>query len=203
MTRLALRLVMVLGQREEEIAGMPISELQGIDGDKPLWRIRGDRTKNKLPHQLPLPALAVAIIREAIAQGGGSPFVFANDRTGRAIEGPALRKAMQRTCTRLGIVGEGARPGQRPSPHDLRRTVGTLMRQAGIDVETRAHIFNHVSGAKGKVTSWNYDAGEHNVEKLAGLRRWEARLLGIVSGENQNTVNVIPFVPEQIAGLSP
>ena len=197
MTRLALRLVIVLGQRETEVAGLPVAELHGLDTLFPLWRLPGERTKNKLPHQLPLPPLAVSIIREAMAlgsdtKGKGSAFVFANEQTGIAMEGPALRKAMQRMCTRLGITGDGGRPGQRPSPHDLRRTVGTLMRECGVDVEGRGHVFNHIGGAKSKVTSWNYDAGEHNREKLAALMKWEARLKAIVEGGGAGS-NVVPL----------
>ena len=102
---------------------------------------------------------------------------------------------MQRMCRRLGIAGEGGKVNeagelvQHPSPHDLRRTVGTLMRKAGVDTEVRAHKYNHVGGAKSKVTSWNYDAGEHNDEKLGGLKKWEARLLAIVAAQS----NVVPF----------
>ena len=195
MTRLALKLVIILGQREEEVAGLPVSELHDLDGASPMWKLPAGRSKNKLPHQLPLPPLAVKVIKEAVALGRGSPWVFVNDASSNAITGPALRRAMQRMCKRLGIAGEGGKVNdagelvQHPSPHDLRRTVGTLMRKAGVDTEIRAHIFNHVGGAKSKVTSWNYDAGEHNDEKLGGLLKWEARLLAIVSAQS----NVVPF----------
>jgi hypothetical protein len=37
-----------------------------------------------------------------------------------------------------------------------------------------------VSGAKSKVTSWNYDAGEHDQEKRAALEKWELELRRIV-----------------------
>jgi hypothetical protein len=65
-------------------------------------------------------------------------------------------------------------------PHDIRRTVGTTMRKLGISVEDRSHVFNHISGAKAKVTSWNYDAGEHDDEKRAALEKWERELRRIV-----------------------
>ena len=65
-------------------------------------------------------------------------------------------------------------------PHDIRRTIGTSMRKLGVSTEDRGHVFNHVSGAKSKVTSWNYDAGEHDQEKRAALEKWESELRRIV-----------------------
>ena len=62
------------------------------------------------------------------------------------------------------------------SPHDIRRTIGTAMRKLSVSVEDRGHVFNHVSGAKSKVTSWQYDAGEHDVEKRTALEKWEREL---------------------------
>jgi hypothetical protein len=49
-----------------------------------------------------------------------------------------------------------------------------------VSVEDRGHLFNHISGAKSKVTSWNYDAGEHDVEKRAAIERWERELRRVV-----------------------
>jgi hypothetical protein len=78
-------------------------------------------------------------------------------------------------CKRMNPKIEGV------GPHDIRRTVGTTMRKLGISVEDRGHVFNHISGAKGKVTSWNYDAGEHDGEKLVALEKWERELIRLVS----------------------
>jgi hypothetical protein len=65
-------------------------------------------------------------------------------------------------------------------PHDIRRTIGTALRKLGVSVEDRGQVFNHISGAKAKVTSWNYDAGEHDHEKHAALEKWERELLRII-----------------------
>jgi hypothetical protein len=60
--------------------------------------------------------------------------------------------------------------------HCIGRTIGTTMRKLGVSVEDRGYVFNHISGAKAKVTSWNYDAGEHDVKKVAALNKWNAYL---------------------------
>lgn len=162
-TRLALKLLIVTGQRRGEVIGMKRSEIEGS-----WWTIPGERTKNALPHRVPLGATAYQIIREA-----GSPYLFPSTKTDGPIRPDAVTKQLARTCKRLGIEGVG--------PHDIRRTVGTTLRKLGVSVEDRSHVFNHISGAKSKVTSWNYDAGEHDLEKLQALEKWELELLRIVS----------------------
>ena len=65
-------------------------------------------------------------------------------------------------------------------PHDFRRTCGTTLRKLGVSVEDRAHVLNHISGAKSKVTAWNYDAGEHDDEKRRALQKWEEQVRAVV-----------------------
>ena len=57
----------------------------------------------------------------------------------------------------------------------------------GVSVEDRSYVFNHVSGAKSNVTSWNYDAGEHDDEKRRALQLWEGELKRIVG------LNLVPM----------
>ena len=156
--RRAIKLLMVTGQRRGEVIGMAKSE---IDGD--WWTIPKERTKNALPHRVPLTATAQAILKEAIEASGDSAFVFPSGKTEGAIRPDAVTKQLQRLCRRMNPRIEGL------GPHDIRRTVGTNMRKLGISVEDRSHVLNHVSGAKAKTTSWNYDAGEHEFREAFSL----------------------------------
>src|SRR5690606_9341537 len=61
-TILAIRFAVVTGQRRAEIAGAARSE---IDDDNALWNVPGERTKNGAPNVVPLPRLALDIIRAA------------------------------------------------------------------------------------------------------------------------------------------
>ena len=54
-----VRLLMLTGQRREEVAGMRWSEL---DLGKGLWSLPAERTKNRRPHDVPLSAEALALI---------------------------------------------------------------------------------------------------------------------------------------------
>ncbi len=118
--------------------------------------------------------MVVRVIREAIEASGSSKYVFPSTRTEGPLRGDAVTKHYERICRRTDpkIVGLG--------PHDIRRTIGSTMRKLRTSTEDRGHVFNHVSGAKAKVTSWNYDPGEHDDEKSAALEKWERELRRIV-----------------------
>ena len=174
--RRALKLLIVTGQRRAEVIGMRKDELD-LAVSNAWWTIPGRRTKNRLPHRVPLTKTALAIVRDAIEDSGTSEFVFPSRKSGTIglpIRADAVTRQLQRMCKKMTPEIKGL------GPHDLRRTCGTEMRKLRISVEDRGYVFNHVSGAKSKVTSWNYDAGEHDVEKQRALQSWERELRKIV-----------------------
>ena len=170
--RRALKLLLVTGQRRAEIIGMKKQELD-LTEDDAWWHIPGTRTKNRLPHRVPLTRTAAQILKSAIEESGEGPFVFPSRKAstiGAPVRADAVTRQLQRLCKSMEPKIEGL------GPHDLRRTVGTEMRKLGVTVEDRGYVFDHVSGAKSKVTSWNYDAGEHDTEKRRALELWEVEL---------------------------
>lgn len=182
-TRRALKLLFLTGQRRGEVIGMRKDELNLAEGDA-WWSLPTERTKNKLPHRVPLTKMAVAVILEAIAANGSSEFVFPSRRTANAIMPDAVTKSLQRLCRRMIPKIEGL------GPHDIRRTVGMTLRKLGVTVEDRSYLFNHISGAKSKVTSWNYDPGEHDDEKRSAINKWEGELRRIVGLDSCNVVEL-------------
>ena len=56
----AVRLRLLLGQRGGETAGMEWSEVDLTAG---VWSLPGTRTKNRRPHVVPLPPMAVALLK--------------------------------------------------------------------------------------------------------------------------------------------
>lgn len=171
--RRAIKLLFALGQRRGETIGMRKVELDLTEGDA-WWTIPAARTKNGLPHRVPLTKTALVVLKEAIADSGNGDFVFPSAKTNQPVRADAVTKTLQRMCARKSLSIEGL------GPHDIRRTAGTSMRKLGISVEDRGHVFNHVSGAKSKVTSWNYDAGEHDDEKRRALDAWDRELRRVV-----------------------
>lgn len=78
-----LKLAVLLGQRNTEITGARRSELRGMDGDNPLWRIPPGRMKRRREHFVPLSRQAAAIFREALKDAGESEYVFPGSTHGR------------------------------------------------------------------------------------------------------------------------
>jgi integrase len=190
-TRRAVSLLLLTGQRRSEVAAARIAN---VDLVHRVWTIPAERvgrdregaSKNGLRHTVPLSPMALEVFMAAIESAGRSPFVFPSHKTNSALRGDSITQFLDRNGTRLKIDGLGA--------HNLRRTVGQRMRIAGVPVDHRAYVLNHVDEAKSKVTSWNYDPGDHDAEKLAALEKWEAALRSILDVNEINSLTTAPLV---------
>ena len=161
------RLLLLTGQRLNEVAGMPWDELQ----DDGMWDLPGERTKNGLPNMVPLPPLALSIIN-AIPRIEGCPFIFStNGRT--PISGWSKIKR------ELDVAMGNPKPWRL---HDLRHTAATGMDELGIDTVVIELILNHISGRRGGIAG-RYNKGERMDARRAALHRWSQHIEGLVSGK--------------------
>jgi integrase len=167
----SVRLLALLGQRREEVGGMRWSELSP---DLSPWSIPGERTKNKRPHQVPLPRQAIAIL-EALPRREGRNHVFGAGNGG--FSGWSRCKA--RLGARCGVTGWRL--------HHLRHAFVTHCAELGLGMP---HVIesavNHQSGHKGGIAG-RYNKALYAEEKARLLQRWADHLLG--EGEAQ----VIPL----------
>jgi integrase len=176
--QIVLQLCLLLMLRECEVVGMQVSEL---DLDQGLWLIPAERMKGNREHLVPLPPVAIGLIREAmrLRPGVDSIFVFPSPR--RAVDKPmredSVTHAMEGIVKALGI--------ENASPHDLRRTASTFAtsERVGVTPFIRSKLLAHStpSGGGAAVSNIHYDRNEYVVEKRAALRVWADVLLGIVS----------------------
>jgi integrase len=175
---LALRLVLVLGCRPGEVAGISRNELEFDKRGAPVsWLIPAERTKNGRAHFVPLSPLARDLTAEALQLSKSSEHVFPSPTNGGAVASHAMSVAMQR----LGKDQPDA-----PSAHDLRRTCATRLSAAGVRGEDIAAILNHV---RADVTGKHYDQYQRSEEKRAALARWSRILTTII--ERESSANVI------------
>jgi integrase len=119
-----IRLLILTGQRREEVAAMRWSE---FDFDKNLWRIGAERTKNGLLHEVPLPKEVAKVLK---AHGGreGRDLVFGS-REG-PFQGWGNAKIALEGRIRANL---GEKSGLKPwRLHDLRRTAATRMNELGV-----------------------------------------------------------------------
>jgi integrase len=164
-----VRLLLLTGQRRDEVGGMPRSEL---DLDRGHWRLPGERTKNGLPHDVPLSSQAAGILRAVLAQGEGEQ-VFGS--SGFASWGRC--KARLDAALKLPPW----------TLHDLRRTAVTGMVEIGVAPHVVEAVVNHVSGHKGGVAGV-YNRATYAAEKRAALQRWADHVGRIVAGEQVGKV---------------
>jgi integrase len=155
-----VRLLLLTGQRREEIGGLRWSE---IDLDRGLIVWPPARTKNKRQHELPLSAQACAILerqphrkdRDLIFGIGEGPFSGWSD----------CKAALD---ARLGHRKTKAKPWRL---HDLRRTAATGMAELGVQPHIIEAVLNHVSGHKAGVAGI-YNRARYEGEMRDALTKW-------------------------------
>jgi integrase len=180
-----VRLLMLTGQRREEVAGMGWPEL---DLDRALWTIPSARTKNKLEHEVPLPHQAVALLPK---KREGRDFVFGRGKKGsfsgysrskaRLVEAIAKHRAHEAGHDPEDVdLEEWQLQGW--TLHDLRRTADTVMHEIGIEPHIVEAVLNHVSGHKGGVAG-TYNRARYREPKRIALQHWADWLEATVAGK--------------------
>ena len=172
----ACKLLLLTGCRRDEIALMTRDEL---NEDQTMLRLPGDRTKNGLPHEVPLPPLARDILK-------GLPQVF--EKFVFSTNGTAPVSGFNKIKERLDavIAGEAKKEKGKFAPwrlHDLRRTCATGMAEIGVLPHVIEAVLNHVSGTKGGVAGV-YQHAAYPREKKAALEKWADYVTGIVTGRD-------------------
>jgi integrase len=165
----------VTAQRVGEVAGMARSEL---DLKAREWRLPGERTKNGAAHVVPLSDLALAVIKEAMADDGEhAKYVFPcgdGSLSPVAVARTILRAhetTKERPLGRFGIAPWSA--------HDLRRTALTGMARLGVAPIVLGHVANHRTTTRAGVTLAVYSQYTYDREKREALDLWADRLEAI------------------------
>jgi integrase len=152
----AVRILMLTGQRVEEIARLHVdnwdSEEKIIDWSK---------TKNGSPHAIPVPPIAAELIESIKPNEHGWFFPSAMDPK-RPVSHGTLYSFMWRQRDR-GVIPV-------VTNRDLRRTWKTLAGQAGVPKEIRDRIQNL---ALQDVSSRSYDRWNYMREKRSGMAKWD------------------------------
>jgi integrase len=155
-----IQMTLLLGQRREEVAQMEWAELDLGAG---LWIIPAARYKTGIEHAVPLPDIAIDLIRSVPKKC--DRWIFAT-RPGMHFRG--FSKAKIRLDTLSGVTGWRV--------HDLRRTMRTGLAELRVDPDTAERVTGHVIGGIRGI----YDRYSYLDEKREALVRWAAHLMGIV-----------------------
>jgi integrase len=176
-----VRLLALTGQRREEVGGMLWSEL---DLERGTWTLAGARTKNKMPHVVPLAPKAIEIIKSAPRRA--SERVFGEGSSGNGFMGWAHCKAMldQRITA---VRGQEAGPIAHWRLHDIRRTVATGMAELGVEPHIVEAVLNHRSGHKSGVAG-TYNRAAYERQVRAALLLWADHVQSIISGAERKVI---------------
>jgi integrase len=192
-SRLALRLALLNGCRIGEIAGMARGELANLnDPERAEWLVPAVRVKQRKEKQgpprsqlVPLSPMARDIVLELLADiGPDAQHLMPNRARNGYMPAHTLTNAMTGLADVVDLPSWAA---DRPTAHDLRRTVETRLSSLGIPKEDRDAVLGHV---KSDVGSRHYDRYDRAAEKRRALNLWSRALEGILSGR---TGTVLPL----------
>ena len=170
--KLALHLLILTMVRKSELIRAKWSE---IDFDRRLWSLPAARSKNSLPHLVPLSSSVIAILRrqqrERVHVGEPCPWVFtSNGKTPFS----GWSQSKRRLDERSGISDWRL--------HDLRRTLVTGMNE---ELRIAPHVVeavvNHVTGATKQGAAGVYNRALYLDERRRALQRWSRYVLNHVA----------------------
>jgi len=181
---LAIKLLLSIGQRVEEVLQAPWSE---FDADEMLWRIpaerRKTRNKNTVDHLVPLCDFHIKLLEELKQYTGSSVYLFPHKDGDRPRGADALSQAVYRFC-RPGP--ESKREAFEPFvPKDCRRTFKTLAGSIGISLEMRNRLQGH---AFQDVGSTHYDQWDYLDDKRDAMNKYCHWLDALVTGKKRGKV---------------
>ncbi|CAN5618962.1 site-specific integrase [soil metagenome] len=169
-----VRLLIVTGQRREEVSGLQWEELDRTERE---WCLPGDRTKNGEPSTVPLNDLAIAEL-DKVAKGDRWPRRGRVFPTSSGAGFTAYSKGKNKLDELIAADGGGPLPQWRL--HDLRRTLATGFQRLGVRFEVTEAVLNHVGGSRSGVAGI-YQRHDWRDEKREALRIWSGHISKILA----------------------
>jgi integrase len=173
-----VRLLVLTGARRTEVGGMCESELVrhgGPLGDGSVtWTIPGERTKNKLPLELVLPAWIAKHVPLPLSGDNTRDHLFGADS---AIGFNGWKHGRARLDRMIKQAGHVMAPWVL---HDLRRTFVTRLNDLGVLPFVIEALVNHVSGGAKAGIAGTYNKAAYREPKKAALALWSEHVRSLV-----------------------
>lgn len=168
-----VKLLMLTGQRRDEIADLHWAEISADAINLPK-----ERTKNSRAHDVPLSTQALAVL-EKVTQREDREYLFGQGKGG--FSGFSRSK---------NVLDKAAGLETEWTLHDLRRTMATRMADLGVQPHIIEAVLNHVSGHKAGVAGV-YNRSTYAAEKRAALDLWGSHVaLLLARAEGGNVVQL-------------
>lgn len=191
LTQLALRLLLVTGQRRQEVTGARRAEI--LDAEC-AWYIPAERTKVLRAHKVPLSPLAMQVIQQiddererlATIRDTGNPkdseWLFPSPLSDRPITPASVTRAMRKNRQNMGLGNI--------TPHDFRRTMTTKLSEFGISRFNVERLLNHTDDS---TAGRHYDWNDYFEPKRQALEAWAGWLDETIYGDSPPTEKVVPL----------
>jgi len=166
-----VRLLILTGQRRDEVGAMAWSEL---DRDRGTWTIPAERSKNHRTHKITLPAAAWSII-DTVERREGREYLFGQVAHGFTSWVKSKAALDKRTELAPWVI------------HDLRRTGATRLADLGVQPHVIETLINHVSGHKAGVAGI-YNRSSYEREVRAALALWAHHVRSVVEGDTRKII---------------
>jgi integrase len=168
-----VKLLMLTGQRRDEIADLRLDEIEGDQIALP-----ASRTKNSRPHDVPLSIQALAVLAEQ-PERVGRDLLFGEGEGGFS----GFSRAKDKLDEASGVADW--------TLHDLRRTAATRMADLGVQPHVIEAVLNHVSGHKAGVAGI-YNRSTYAAEKRAALDMWGSYVQTLLAKAEGANITVLP-----------
>jgi integrase len=172
-----VKLLLATAQRRDDWAEAKWSELSGLDDDYPLLTVPAARYKVGRVHEVPLPPLAINLLR-SLPRFAGSDWIF-------TVDGHKPMSSFTRPKHKL----DEASRVTGWTLHDLRRTGRTIMANLEVADETAERVLGHSLGG----LMATYNVSRHRKQKMATRLALEAEIRRIVGDTGDADRNIIPL----------
>ncbi len=156
-----------------------------LDLDKAQWIIPAHKNKSGRRHLVPLPPVAVTILR-AVPEFSGGRFVFTTTNGERPISGFSKAKTRVNEAVAEAIAGQGADDIEPWTWHDLRRTGSTGMARLVVPEIVRERVLNHLPQGLEKT----YNVYDYLKQKRDALGQWAQEVQNITEPPPENVVKL-------------
>lgn len=187
------RLLIVTGQRLEEVSGLSWNEL---DRDTCKWSLPSERAKNgngSFVHMSNLTVRELDALAKRKGRSDGWPkrgLVFTTTGETSVSGHSRAKRRLDREVSVLATKLDDCPPIEHWRLHDLRRTLATGLQRLGVRFEVTEAILNHVSGSKSGVAGV-YQLHDWGPEKETALNAWADHIEGVLA--DADTSNVVPL----------
>jgi len=193
------RLLMITGQRREEVTGLDWAEL---DRASATWTLPSSRAKNDKAHIVPLSDLAITEIDEIARKlapdaeeikwpKAGLLFTTTGTTVVSGHSKAKLRLDAEINAARAERAEKAGEETHQPMPqwrlHDLRRTFATGMQRLGIRFEVTEAALNHISGSRSGVAGV-YQRHDWKEEKRVALDAWARHISAALAPSDDTNV---------------